>query len=659
MGTPSGRGTLGDFGQYSIEKKLATGGMAEVYLATRSGPHGFEKQVALKRILPQHSRDEEFRTLFIEEARMSAYLQHPNIVQVFDFGERERDLFLTMELVSGASVARVLSAIQSRKVNVPLDVVLHIGSQTAHALRYAHRLRDDKETALDIVHRDVSPANILLTVDGHVKLTDFGIATISERTRRTEQGQVRGKLGYMSPEQVLGKPLDGRSDVFTLATVLTELLIEQPLFAGEQELDVLVKIRDGEITPLLETQRRLPAEVRAMFEHALARRPRDRPHSGELAETIDEIIRRRGYGHGPERTARLLSQLELVQGASTYAPAGRATSVFRTDNLDRESAEALKDEDASAPVLYRIRKADGAELGPFSFPRLVEFFTSGEVSRGVRIRKASGEFVSPDQLPELSRFVTSPALQWDLAEIENSDANGKLASCVMFDLLYSLARDRETGVLHLWRGAKRKKIYLVDGVIEFVASNDRRELLGEHLIAHGHCLKMEVDMALAVLPRYGGHLGDALVGLGVLSSIDLFRAIRDQVHGRLLDIFSWRQGSWAYVRGVRSHEDTFSVGRTPFEVLRDAVNIMPTDELDFALADFRETPLRKSPQLSAGLAAFRLDPSWQRLVSSLQDGTTCSGVLARETAFGGLDVDDVYRAMFLAIRCGLVEFADR
>ncbi|MEZ4287105.1 MAG: serine/threonine-protein kinase [Polyangiales bacterium] len=283
-------------GPYSIERRLATGGMAEVFVAQRQGMHGFSKRVAIKRILPQFAEDPDFVWMFIDEARLAARLEHPNIVQVFDFGRLGDDLVLVMEFVDGANVSRLLRA-SGKSETIPWDVVLHIAYQTAQALIYAHNARDDRGELLHFVHRDVSPANILLTRTGHVKLTDFGIATVRSRAPTTEDGQVRGKLGYMSPEQVLGKELTGKSDVFTLSTVVAELLIGEPLFGGESELNVLLRIRDVDLRALKNTERRIPQDILSLVERGLQRDPNDRPTAAELAGRLRRsFAKARGAG---------------------------------------------------------------------------------------------------------------------------------------------------------------------------------------------------------------------------------------------------------------------------------------------------------------------------------------------------------------------------
>ncbi|HEX6245281.1 MAG TPA: serine/threonine-protein kinase, partial [Polyangiales bacterium] len=298
---------------YLIERRLAAGGMAEVFVAKRMGPHGFEKRVALKRILPQFAVDSDFVHMFIDEARLAARLDHANIVQVFDFGQHDGSFYIAMELVDGSNVNQLLRAVAGRDEAVPLDIALHIACECTAALAHAHALRDDHGDPLRIVHRDVSPANLLITRDGHIKLSDFGIARAASFEARTQTGQLRGKLGYMSPEQVLGRELDGRSDVFTLCTILAEMLIAEPLFGKGQDLDVLMRIRDVDLTVLNATKRRVPADVRALLDAGLKRRVEERPDAATLLRMLQDIAQRRGMAAPAGRLSRLLIRLDLVE----------------------------------------------------------------------------------------------------------------------------------------------------------------------------------------------------------------------------------------------------------------------------------------------------------------------------------------------------------
>src|SRR5579859_2685420 len=257
-------------GPYELLRRIATGGMAEVYLARRAGPHGFQKIVAVKRILPQYTRDPDFVAMFVDEARVCARLGHPNIVQVFDFGEQDGELYMAMEYADGTTGARLIRGAAGRGDDISIDVCLHIALSVLRALAYAHGARDDGGKPLSLVHRDVSPGNVLIDRSGAVKLTDFGIARASEFERRTDAGQLKGKLGYMSPEQVVGRELDSRSDLFTLGIVLTEMVILRPLFTGGTEMDVLLRIRDADLSALDRASQRVADDVRAVLFRALA-----------------------------------------------------------------------------------------------------------------------------------------------------------------------------------------------------------------------------------------------------------------------------------------------------------------------------------------------------------------------------------------------------
>jgi len=628
--------------------------MAEVFVALREGLHGFQKRVALKRILPQFSSDPDFVWMFIDEARLAALLEHPNIVQVFDFGTMGDDLVLVMELVDGSNVSRLLRAAPPDSP-IPWDVALHIAYQTAQALEYAHHAVDESGDSLEFVHRDVSPANILLSRTGHVKLTDFGIATVRSRAPTTEDGQVRGKLGYMSPEQVLGKELSGKSDVFTLSTVLAEMLIGEPLFQGESELNVLLQIRDADLRVLARCERRIPQDIRAVVLRGLQRDPKERPTAGAFSEACAEVMRRRGMGHGPDRVARLLSQLNLIEGDApeVHLPGAERPSLIDSDLMHHAGQELIGPQAVTSPTIYRVQLPDGSVMGPMSYPRLIQLLTTGVIdSRSSKISKADGTYIDPSSLPELTRFVTSPGLQWKLEELAQAEKQGQLRAATLLPVFYDIVARQQTGVLHLWQRNRRKKIYFVDGRPEFVASTDKSELLGEYLVATGQCLRMEIEMALALLPKHGGRLGDALVGLGILRPVELFRAISDQVRGRLMESFRWRRGEWAFVRGARSHEETFPMGLDPYELIRDAAGEAHLEEIESVLDPLRERVLERCDD-GPPLQTFRMDRRWVSVLDSVSGDTTLGGILARQSG-SGADLEPAYRALYLGLACRLV-----
>ena len=604
---------------------------------------------------PQFSSDPDFVWMFIDEARLAALLEHPNIVQVFDFGTMGDDLVLVMELVDGSNVSRLLRAAPPDSP-IPWDVALHIAYQTAQALEYAHHAVDENGESLEFVHRDVSPANILLSRTGHVKLTDFGIATVRSRAPTTEDGQVRGKLGYMSPEQVLGKELSGKSDVFTLSTVLAEMLIGEPLFQGESELNVLLQIRDADLRVLARCERRIPQDIRAVVLRGLQRDPKERPTAGAFSEACAEVMRRRGMGHGPDRVARLLSQLNLIEGDApdVHLPEANVPSLIDSDLMHHAGQELIGPQAVTSPTIYRVQLPDGSVMGPMSYPRLIQLLTTGVIdSRSSKISKSDGTYIDPSSLPELTRFVTSPGLQWKLEELAQAEKQGQLRAATLLPVFYDIVERQQTGVLHLWQRNRRKKIYFVDGRPEFVASTDKSELLGEYLVATGQCLRMEIEMALALLPKHGGRLGDALVGLGILRPVELFRAISDQVRGRLMECFPMAEGRVGICSGrSKSRGDVPDGARSLRAHSRRRERSAPRGDRVRARSAAREEcssvattgrHFRRSEWTASGSACW----------TSVSGDTTLGGILARQSG-SGADLEPAYRALYLGLACRLV-----
>ncbi len=219
------------FGKYRLLDKIATGGMAEIWLARQTGVKGFEKLVVLKKILPEFTRNKEFVDMFLNEARVAAMLTHSNIVQIYDLGNVNNIYFIAMEYIFGLSLDQLLIKSVKKKSPLPLQFSCHIISQAATGLHYAHKMKDIYGVSMNIVHRDISPQNILVSYEGIAKVVDFGIAKANTRSsEKTQAGKIKGKVSYMSPEQIRGEKLDGRTDIFALAIVLYEITTGKRLF---------------------------------------------------------------------------------------------------------------------------------------------------------------------------------------------------------------------------------------------------------------------------------------------------------------------------------------------------------------------------------------------------------------------------------------------
>jgi serine/threonine-protein kinase len=278
-------------GRYELLQPLGIGGMAEVFKARTQGPGGFERQVVIKRILPGHTEDPEFVRMFIDEAKILGMLHHPNVVQVYDFGEDEGRLFLALEYVDGPSVSRVLRALRAANRKMPPAVAAYLCREVCRALDYVHGLRGAEGELLNVIHRDVTPSNIVLTSTGGVKLLDFGVAKFKSAKQLTKAGTVKGKPAYLAPEQLQGKTIDGRVDLFALGIVLHEMLSLEHLFAGDSDLITVKKIMEMEIPPPSAKRSDVVPALDRIVMKALAR-DRDARYSSaaEMARELDDFV---------------------------------------------------------------------------------------------------------------------------------------------------------------------------------------------------------------------------------------------------------------------------------------------------------------------------------------------------------------------------------
>ena len=257
---------------FEIIRRLGAGGMAEVFLAKKRGAEGTFKLLVLKRILPAYGSSRRFRTMFAEEAQLATRLNHPNIVQVYDFQDYgEEGQLLSMEYVEGPDLRKLMRSAQSKGQRIPPYVSAYIIAEVAKGLHYAHERKDEAGKPIDIVHRDVSPQNILMSFDGAVKIADFGIA--SANLFREEPGVLKGKTAYMSPEQARAERVSRRTDIYSLGVVFHELLSARPLHGAAEGQELLEAVRSGQVEPPSTYVRELPVELEEIVMRALAKNP--------------------------------------------------------------------------------------------------------------------------------------------------------------------------------------------------------------------------------------------------------------------------------------------------------------------------------------------------------------------------------------------------
>jgi serine/threonine-protein kinase len=581
------------FGRYHLLERLAVGGMAEIFRARQSGAHGFEKILVIKRILPHLAADPEFLHMFIDEAKLQCALQHPKIVQVFEFGEVEGQYYIALEYVDGLDALGLLRACAHRRQRLPVRLAVHISCEVLDALDYAHSQRGADGHPLGIVHRDVSPSNVFISRRGDVKLGDFGIARATEKQRqsKTQAGTLKGKYGYMAPEQVVGGNIDGRADLFAVGIVLCEMLMGRRLFTAPNDLDVLLMVRDARLDRLNRYGADIPPALRRILDRVLARDAEARyPTAGILRDTLHEF---------------LFDSRQRV----TAADLGQFIDSLRT----RTSSTFPDKEDSGLMLVGEDTRAKQAEAERNVIAMQEASKQPALVSRALELEE-SGPFIEEPSSPDINIEADS---ETPVEEVEPADAKGEFAEVSPVRLLARLAADRETGQLVVERGPVNKEIFLVDGAPEFVSSNVPSERFGEYLVARGVISAGELSMALAILPRFQGKLGDTLVGLSLLRPLEVFRHLTRQVRDKIIDVFQWPVGRYRYYRGRMNKRESFPLGLDAFEILGAGVAGLPLESVRARLDRHAQRRVRRVERARPTPEHFRVGAGprelWQRL----------------------------------------------
>ncbi len=358
-------------GHYRLVRRLAVGGMAELFVAVAQGAGEFAKPVAIKRILPRLAAEEHFVEMFFEEARLAASLDHPHIAKVLDFGEEGGLPYIVMELVHGVDLGVLLRAIGGP---LPTEIALTVLVQLAEALHHVHEQRDLRTgKPLGLVHRDVSPSNVLVGYSGGVKLTDFGIVKATSATQYTATGALKGKLSYLAPEQARCERLDRRTDVYALGLVMYELFTGRRMHRAMSEVALLARVCDGEYTPPSAIREDLDPEIEAIIARALMADPETRfATARELGNAVEALATRRGWSLSMGRLSDFLDGLLPNPGPITVDRS--VSQAFETEvsspTSTRTLGQAVKARGRSIAVVSALLGVGiGAALGPQLFGR--------------------------------------------------------------------------------------------------------------------------------------------------------------------------------------------------------------------------------------------------------------------------------------------------
>ncbi len=341
------------FGKYRLIERIAVGGMAEIFLAHQKHEDGHESPVVIKRIRPHLSKHAAFVKMFLNEARLAAQLNHPNVVQIHDLGKIAESYFISMEYVAGRDMRRVVPKAEALGIPFPLVYAVKIASCVCAGLHHAHTKVDLYGNPLNIVHRDVSPENVVVAFDGSVKILDFGIAKAANQVGQTRTGEIKGKLSYMSPEQCLGTPLDCRSDIFSLGVVLYEWLTGFKLFTGESEVAVMRSITEGKIYAPSYFREDLPERLEVILMKALER-DRDKRYqtAAQMQKDLDAFLDAYEFTPTALHLSNFLKQLfeEELQEEQRRMQVRAAAAPTSEEALELSDVVSALDTDRGSPV---------------------------------------------------------------------------------------------------------------------------------------------------------------------------------------------------------------------------------------------------------------------------------------------------------------------
>ncbi len=427
--------------RYRVIKRLEAGGMAEVFVGEAQSVQGFKKKVAIKRVLPHLAENKNFIGMFLDEARLGARLSHANIVSVFDIGAADGTFFIVMEFIDGCNLKRIIESVRQQGRHFPIKEALYIAMETCRGLSYAHELADEEEQPLNLVHRDVSPPNILISKRGEVKVTDFGLAKATTQLETTDPGVVKGKFSYLSPEAALGEPTDARTDVFALGVVLWEMLAGRRLFLGETDYETVKLVQQANVPSLSRLNPDIDLDLEAVLGRALTQ---DKANRYQSAREMGDAIAGYLFSHQLKVTSydiQTLVKTSLAQKVTATTSSGGTGHSIIDQLIQEELLRFTSLDELSAPDAIPTRVSDGAaplDAGLFENP--ADWF-----ARDSEVSAAVASASSPDSelpVPELADEVAPD----DAPELSDMESIGELASLESAEVLIAEeAKDQKGG----------------------------------------------------------------------------------------------------------------------------------------------------------------------------------------------------------------------
>lgn len=707
-------------GKYELLQKIGAGGMAEVYKARLTGIEGFEKVVVVKKILPGYARNVSFIKMLVDEAKLTSVLQHPNIVQIFELDHIDSQYYIAMEFVDGKDLLKVLARLAEGKSAPNATMACFFAAEVCKGLDYAHRARDIYGKTLNIIHRDVSPSNIIISWGGSVKIMDFGVAKARTQDTKGSKHVLRGKLGYMSPEQVKGEEIDHRSDIFSLGIVLFESLTLKRLFLGRSDLETLINIRDASIELKFEKYPHIDEELRTILRKALAANRDERYATAmEFHEDLVEYLYKRKirvnntqvedylkevFGDEAE-TSALIREItaeksdpeatsELGKRVLT-SPGVPKSAVEEARRMDEMVGQGRAEATPAAPVPEPT--PEEPPPGPTDTEGFVEELSPkfGEEPSPVpeslkghefKLRNTSGYVFGPVDYTNLVNLLQTGAVSeeeevsvdggdWlrvreitDVRKFSPNEAlkskgvapiySGTISRTGLVRVFYQVASRGLSGKLRFIMSSAQKEFYFRKGKPRHVASNLKQELLGSFLLHRQVLSEEQMEEALSRTNEFGGRLGDALVSMGYVKPHELYSLLDQQFREKFLQIFSWTHGRYEFYEGVPCPIDMAPSDGNVFRYVLEGVRKHTTaKDLEPLFKQHAGATVKEKKNQYVTLQSLPLSSKEQRLLSQVRRAGSFGKVL-RECKTDDLKAS-LYHTLLVLYQLELIEFQQR
>jgi serine/threonine-protein kinase len=624
MSTPPAEQALpARFGRYILLSHLGRGGMADIYRAVALGAGGFAKPVVVKRVLPEAMQQESAVRMFIEEARLSAFLQHMNIAQIFDFGEQRGEYFIAMEFIHGRDLHDLLRRVGAKGQGIPVHLACYIAMEVLKGLDYAHRARSNRGEPLHLVHRDVNPTNIILSFEGEVKLLDFGVALSGNADGATN---VRGKPGYIPPEQLARKKADGRGDIFALGITLYEMLARRPAFKHGPVMEVLkqtVALRSKPLR-LQDASPFLPEPLCTVVNRCVLANPDERYQTAaEVLDALDEFILSAGLRVSQRDLAALM--------ASYYEPEVRAPPVQPPIPEELLANDTPKPQ-APVPPTYAVREQGGLSLAKLGEEDVQLLFASGKLSSEAQVSQSGGPFLPPSAFPRLAAAAASAREHQQTRRAKTAPPRyaGDLAQVPALRVIARLLLARATGRLHFANDRNHKELFLKAGQIIAVRSSVASDRFGPYLLSTGKLSPEQWLRSVENTRPFSGRLLDALLASRVLSPSELAEWTLDHRRTVALGLLSWTRGRYAFFERELPIIDGSEQKLGGLALLNEGLRAhYPLERLVREQEPLRNKPLYRNLDAPVNANDLALSASELRASSLLnKSGNTLAGALA-------------------------------